>query len=150
VAAPVQHRPILDVRSPPHDDRPEVGAQHGPVPDGRLRLDAHVPDQGGGGRDPRRRADFRLMALKGKQWHPPMMPRRGGLTAAGTLMPRSAHGLPPIWRHSAPSAAARDPPTPSAAAGDPPLRALRPVMRPPRGPWPRDPPTPSRPGPGLN
>ncbi len=30
VVAPVQHRPVLDVRSAAHDDRPEIGAQHRP------------------------------------------------------------------------------------------------------------------------
>ena len=97
-----------------------IGPQHGPVPDGRLRLDAHVPDQGGGGRDPRRRADFWLMALKGKQWHPPMMPRRGELTAAGTFMPRSVHALPLIWRHSTRAPWPMIRPTPRTVAHDPP------------------------------
>ena len=65
------------------------------------------------------------MALKGKQWHLPMMPRRGGLTAAGTLMPRSVHALPLIWRHStqAPWPVIR--PTASAVARDPPHRERR-------------------------
>src|SRR5277367_1034979 len=73
VAAAVQHRPVLDVRAPPHEDRSEVGAQHRAVPDGRLGLDAHVPDQGGRRRDPRGGADLRLEAFELEKWHPPMM-----------------------------------------------------------------------------
>ncbi len=36
-------------------------------------VDPHVPDQGGGRRDPRRRADLRLTAFKCEQRHLPMM-----------------------------------------------------------------------------
>jgi hypothetical protein len=93
VGAAVQDRSVLDIRSPSHDDRPEVGPQHSPIPDGRLGLHAHVPDQGGGGSNPRLGADIRLMALKCEQWHSLIMherlPRRrgacrptGGLPAA--------------------------------------------------------------------
>src|SRR5438876_6609788 len=39
VVAAVQHRTVLDVRTAPDDDRAEVGAQHGAVPDGGLGLD---------------------------------------------------------------------------------------------------------------
>ena len=66
VVAPVQHRPVLDVRSAAHDDRPEIGPQHRPVPDGGFGLDPDVADQGGSGRDPRPGADVRLAAFKGE------------------------------------------------------------------------------------
>jgi O-acetylserine/cysteine efflux transporter len=64
IVAAVQDRPVLDVCSPPHDDRPEISPQDGPVPDRRLGLHAHVPHQGGGGRDPRLRADLRLVTAE--------------------------------------------------------------------------------------
>jgi len=73
IGAPVQHRPVLNVRPPPDHDRPEVGAQHGPIPDGRRRLDSHITDQGGRGRDPCFGANDRFPAFEGKQRHPPMM-----------------------------------------------------------------------------
>ena len=44
VLAAVQHRTVLDVRSAAHDDRPEIGSQHGPVPDGGFGLDPDVSD----------------------------------------------------------------------------------------------------------
>jgi len=73
VGAAVQHRTILDVRAAAHQDRAEIGAEHGAVPDGGFGLDPDVPDQGGRGRNPRRRADVRLAAFEGEQWHPPIM-----------------------------------------------------------------------------
>src|SRR6266567_3308889 len=73
VGAAVQHRTVLDVRAAADQDRAEIGAEHGPVPDGGFGLDPDVPDQGGRRRDPRRWADVRLAALKGEQWHPPIM-----------------------------------------------------------------------------
>ena len=66
VGAPVQHRPILDVRSAADEDRPEIGPQHRPVPDGGFGLYPDVPDQGGSGRDPRPGTDVRLAAFKGE------------------------------------------------------------------------------------
>src|SRR5258708_15929475 len=45
VLAAVQDRPVLDVRTAPDDDRPEVRAQHGPVPDRSLLLDQDVADE---------------------------------------------------------------------------------------------------------
>src|SRR5580700_1684673 len=73
VGPAVQDRPVLDIGAAADQDRPEVGPQHGPVPDRRLGLHVHVPDQGGGGRDPRAGADVRLAAFEGEQWHLPMM-----------------------------------------------------------------------------
>jgi hypothetical protein len=73
VVTAVQHRTVLDVRAAADEDRAEIGAEHGAVPDGGFGLDPDVPDQGGRGRDPRRRADVRLAAFKGEQWHPPIM-----------------------------------------------------------------------------
>src|SRR5262249_43906705 len=64
VVAAVQHRTVLDVRAMPDDDRAEVGAEHGAVPDGGFVLDPHVPDQGGGGGDPGHGADLRLTAFE--------------------------------------------------------------------------------------
>jgi len=66
VIAAVQHRTVLDVRAVPDDDRAEVGAEHGAVPDGGFGLDPHVPDQGGGGGDPGPGADLRLTAFEGE------------------------------------------------------------------------------------
>ena len=66
VVAAVQHRAVLDVRAAPDDDRAEIGAQHGAVPDGGFGLDPHVPDQGGGGGDPGPGADLRLTAFEGE------------------------------------------------------------------------------------
>src|SRR6185437_4798209 len=60
VVAAVQHRTVLDVRAAPDDDRAEVGAEHGAVPDGGFGLDPDVADQGGGRGDPGLRADLRL------------------------------------------------------------------------------------------
>ena len=73
VVAAVQHRPILDVRALADDNRPEIGPQHGPVPDRGLRLHPHVADQGGRGRDPCLRADLGLAAFKAEEWHLPIM-----------------------------------------------------------------------------
>ena len=50
----------------PDEDRAEVGAEHGAVPDGGFGLDPHVPDQGGGGGDPGPGADLRLTAFEGE------------------------------------------------------------------------------------
>jgi hypothetical protein len=66
VVAAVQHRTVLDVRAAPDDDRAEIGAQHGAVPDGGFGLDPHVADQGGGGGDPGPGADLRLTAFEGE------------------------------------------------------------------------------------
>jgi hypothetical protein len=66
VVAAVQHRTILDVRAAAHQDRPEIGPQDRPVPDGGLGLYPDIPDQGGGGGDPRPGADLRLAAFKGE------------------------------------------------------------------------------------
>jgi hypothetical protein len=73
VVAAMQDRTVLDIRPPPHDDRPEVGPQYRPVPDGGLVLHPHVTDQGGRRRDPCPGADLRLVTLKREQWHPPIM-----------------------------------------------------------------------------
>ena len=73
VITAVQHRTVLDVRAAPDHDRAEVGPEHSAVPDGGFGLDPDVPDQGGGGGDPGRRADLRLTAFEGEKWHPPMM-----------------------------------------------------------------------------
>src|SRR5690348_924224 len=66
VIAAVPHRTVLDVRAVPDDDRAEVGAEHGAVPDAGFGLDPHVPDQGGGGGDPGPGADLRLTAFEGE------------------------------------------------------------------------------------
>src|SRR5579871_1512588 len=64
IGTAMQHRPVLDVRPAPDHNGPEVGAQDRAVPDGRLVLHPHVPDQGRRGRDPRGGADLRLEALE--------------------------------------------------------------------------------------
>ena len=56
-----------------------------------LSSDAHVPDQRGGRRDPRRRAHLRLMTLKREQWHPPIMPDPACSSLAGQE-PRARSG----------------------------------------------------------
>src|SRR5271166_5424442 len=84
IAAAVQDRPILDVRAPPHQDRPEIGTQHGSVPNRRLGLHTHVPDQDGGGRDTRGGADLGSAPLELEQQHPPMM-HRAGRDASGRV-----------------------------------------------------------------
>jgi len=91
VPAPVQDGAVLDIRSAPHDDRAEVGPQHRPVPDRRVVLDAHVADQRGGRRDPRRRAHLGLMTLEREQWHPPIMPDPARSSLAGQE-PRARSG----------------------------------------------------------
>ncbi len=74
IGSAMQHRPVLHVRAPPDDDRPEVGAQHGPVPDRCFGLDAHVAHERGRRRDPRVSADGRCVAFEGEKRHPPIMP----------------------------------------------------------------------------
>ena len=66
VVAAVQHRTVLDVGPAAHQDRPEIGPQDRPVPDGGFGLDLDVADQGGSGRDPRLGTDGRLAAFKGE------------------------------------------------------------------------------------
>jgi hypothetical protein len=66
VVASVQYRTVLDVGAAPDDDRAEVGAEHGAVPDRGFGLDPDVPDQGGGGGDPGPGTDLRLAAFEGE------------------------------------------------------------------------------------
>src|SRR5260370_5463316 len=81
--AAMQDRAVLHVGAAPHDNRPEICPEHRPVPDGRPGLDVYVPDEGGSGRDPGFGADVRLAALKGEQWHPPIMPPNPGPAPPG-------------------------------------------------------------------
>lgn len=64
LAAAVQHRSVLHVGPAPDHDRPEVRPDHRAVPDRRFLFDPHVPDQSGGRRDPRTRADGRLTTFE--------------------------------------------------------------------------------------
>ena len=52
-----------------HDDRLEVGAHHGVVPDRRALLDRHVADEDRGRRDERRRMHARRFSFEAEQWH---------------------------------------------------------------------------------
>ena len=89
IGSAVQHRAVLDIRAAAHQDRPEVGPEHRPVPDGRLRLDADVAHQGGGGGDPGLWAHSGSDTLEREQWHPPMM--HGGAVPLVTALA----GAPP-------------------------------------------------------
>src|SRR3989304_5188698 len=55
-----------------------IGAEHGVVPDGRVRLDRDVADEHRRRRDERRRVDRRALSLEAEEWHgldPRRMPR---------------------------------------------------------------------------
>jgi len=65
----VHDRAVLHVGALAHDDRIQVAAQHRVVPDGGARLDGHVADEDGGGRDERGRVNVRLLAFEAEEWH---------------------------------------------------------------------------------
>ncbi|PYN79152.1 MAG: hypothetical protein DMD96_18625 [Candidatus Rokuibacteriota bacterium] len=65
----VHDRAVLHVGTATDDDRVEVPAEHGVVPDGGALLDGDVADDHGGGRDERGGMDLRTLALEAEQWH---------------------------------------------------------------------------------
>src|SRR4029077_8660433 len=68
-AVDVHDRAVLHVGAAPHDDRLEVGAHDGVVPDGGALLDGHVADQHRRRRDERGGMHARMFALEAEQWH---------------------------------------------------------------------------------
>jgi hypothetical protein len=65
----VHDRAVLHVGPLADDDRIQIAAQHRVVPDRGARLDGHVADEDGGGRDERGRVDVRLLAFEAEEWH---------------------------------------------------------------------------------
>ncbi len=59
----VHHRAVLHVGAGAHDDRVEVRAQHGVVPDARARADRHVADDPASRRDEGAGVDLRRLAI---------------------------------------------------------------------------------------
>ena len=68
-AVDVDDRAVLHVGAAPHDDRLEVGADDGVVPDRRALLDRHVADEDRGRRDERGRVHARRFPFEAEQWH---------------------------------------------------------------------------------
>src|SRR4029450_1241953 len=82
----VHDRAALHVGAAAHDDRVEVAAEHGVVPDGRALLDRHVADDHGGRSDECGGMNLGTLPLEAEQWH--------------ALDPRSMLGVPTSYSHT--------------------------------------------------
>src|SRR5262249_9434062 len=89
----VDDRAVLHVGAAVHDDRVEVAAKHGVVPDGGALLDRHVADDHGGRRDERRGVDLRALPLEAEQWHA-LDPRSILGAPSYSHTPRQEGGIP--------------------------------------------------------